>query len=126
VHRPIFTYLAAFAWILGWGVFGLPRRRISVTPRWERLDWFAVFYANPVDMVLNFVYYVAFGIIATRLGATPRLAIILAALLSATTEFSQLFSRSRYPSLVDLLVNTAGAAAGVALIYALQRRPVRA
>jgi glycopeptide antibiotics resistance protein len=125
VPRRIADYFFAFLWILGWGVFGFPRRRLSVAPRFDRLDWVTLFYVNPRDVLLNFAYYVLFGIIATRLGVRPPIAVGIAALLSALTEFSQLFSRSRYPTITDLVVNTAGAFAGILLVQALQRRRAR-
>ena len=107
-------WVAACAWLAGCAYFGFPRA-IVAAPRLELVEWAPELH-KPTDMLANFGYYVLFGVVATRLGATPLTAICAAAGFSLLTELSQIFSMSRHPSATDLVVNTAGAVAGVILI----------
>ena len=98
-------------WLLGWAYFGFPRT-LTAAPLLDRMEWIPELH-KPRDMVFNFAYYVVFGLLASKLGARPIVAVIIAAVLSSVTEVSQLFSLSRHPSATDLVVNMAGAFAGV-------------
>jgi glycopeptide antibiotics resistance protein len=108
--------------VWGWLYFGVPRRRLSLTPRFQRLELVPLVEISARDVLFNFAYYVPFGVIATRFGFGPRASIAMAATFSLLTELSQLFSRSRHPSVTDLLINTLGATAGVALMHWVARR----
>jgi VanZ family protein len=74
------------------------------------------------DLVMNFAYYVPMGVLGESFRWPGRTTIVAAALLSALTEVIQVFSRDRYPSVTDVILNTAGAMAGVALIKILRSR----
>jgi VanZ family protein len=108
-------FFATCLWLIGWGYFGFPRRHLTTTPMFQRVEWLPELH-KPLDMLFNLGYYVLFGVLAAKLGARPRVAVGLALSLSAITELSQLFSPSRHPSATDLVVNTAGAMVGVLLI----------
>ena len=100
-------------WLLGWAYFGFPRT-LTAAPLLDRMEWIPELH-KPRDMVFNFVYYVVFGVLASKLGAGPIVAVAVAAALSSVTEFSQLFSLSRHPSATDLVVNMAGRSPGPGL-----------
>ena len=110
--------VAAAVWLLGWAVFGLSIRGLSFTPRFRHINLVPLLHARPVDMLLNFAYYIPLGILATRFGWKPRTVVAVAAVLSAVTELTQLFSRTRFPSTTDWAMNVAGAVAGIAVLYA--------
>ena len=82
---------------------------------------------NWSDLVMNVLMFVPFGFVyqLTRpRGAPPDWprVVILGAALSAAIETAQLFSPTRYTSLLDLATNTAGAALGAWLFARLARR----
>ena len=60
------------------------------------------------EMAANVLLYVPFGAAAYRLFGGRR-TIVLAAVLSALTEYTQLYSHTRIPSTTDLVCNLAGA-----------------
>jgi glycopeptide antibiotics resistance protein len=66
------------------------------------------------EMVANVALYVPLGAAAYRLCGGWR-TLILAAVLSAVTEYTQLYSHTRIPSTTDLVCNLAGAWMGVRL-----------
>lgn len=79
------------------------------------------------DLVMNVVMFVPLGFLfrVTRpRGSTTAwwMALVLGALLSAAIETAQLFSATRYSSLLDILTNTAGAAVGSLLFTRLSHR----
>jgi VanZ family protein len=81
------------------------------------------------DVVINVVAYAPFGffvaLIGTKRGAAARLAAAIAggALLAFAMETTQMFLPTRDASTVDLLSNTAGAAAGAVAALAFNRAP---
>ena len=82
---------------------------------------------NWSDLVMNVLLFVPFGFVyqLTRpRGAPPDWprVVILGAALSGTIETLQLFSPTRYTSLLDLATNTAGAALGAWAFAQLARR----
>ena len=82
---------------------------------------------NWSDLVMNVLMFVPFGFVyqLTRpRGAPPDWprVVILGAAVSGTIEVLQLFSPTRYTSLLDLATNTAGAAVGAWLFARLARR----
>lgn len=113
---------AAAAWLLGWALFGFPWTGATLTPHVERVSWTPFRRVRPVDQVLNFAYYVPVGLLGRAAAFAPLPIVGAAALLSATTEVSQVFSTNRYPSTTDLLLNTGGALAGVILAAAFTSR----
>lgn len=74
-----------------------------------------------MSQALNVVAFVPCGALAVALGLPATTAIGVGAGISMTTEVLQLFSRRRYPSVTDLILNTAGTALG-ALALARQAR----
>ena len=75
-----------------------------------------------VDMVLNFLGFLPFGILLVFAGWSVRTIVLTAACLSVLLELSQLALVGRYTSTTDVLLNALGALAG-ALIA---RRPAAA
>ena len=80
---------------------------------WAAVRWIP-FVSPPIrlrDILPNIVFYVPFGYLFVR--GTGRSviwkAVVGAFLLSAATEFSQVYSHGRFPSTTDLVCNTAGA-----------------
>jgi hypothetical protein len=111
--------IAMGLWLIGWGYFGLPRRRFTPRPRFDRVEWVPFFEAHPRDLILNLLYYFVFGVIAAKLGKRDSLIVACGAALSAATEFSQLFVLRRHPSATDFIANTAGVVLGVMLVRSL-------
>ena len=68
-----------------------------------------------VDILLNVALYVPFGYWLTRWAGRRRagLAVASAGVLSLVTEWTQLYSHSRFPSLTDVTCNVFGALVGV-------------
>jgi hypothetical protein len=95
---------------------------------WRRVGWLP-FLSPPVrlrDIVINTAMYVPFGLFfcgrdrATRLRQV--LIVVAAFALSMTTEASQSYSHSRFPSATDVAANTGGAALGCAIAAVRRRR----
>ena len=91
---------------------------------WARVQWIP-FVSPPIriwDILLNVLFYVPFGFMYVRRSSSRRLwkAVVAAALLSAVTEVSQVYSHGRFPSTTDLICNTVGAYLGA--IWAGPRR----
>lgn len=82
--------------------------------------WANVLGYAPLGALL-FVAQVRFGLPAWR---AALFAVLAAAALSYATELTQQFIPRRVPSLVDWALNSAGAAAGVALAALLDRKSV--
>ncbi len=84
---------------------------------WRRVQWIP-FVTPPVkiiDIVVNVALYLPFGYWFVRWAGRGRSvrALATAALLSLTTEWTQLYSHSRFPSLTDVTCNVIGAGIGV-------------
>jgi glycopeptide antibiotics resistance protein len=84
---------------------------------WSRVQWIP-FVTPPVkviDIVINVLLYVPFGYLFARWrgrrGTT--LAVMCAGTLSLVTEWTQLYSHSRFPSLTDVTCNVCGTLVGV-------------
>jgi glycopeptide antibiotics resistance protein len=91
---------------------------------WARVQWIP-FVSPPIrvsDIVLNTLFYMPFGFMYVRRSASRRIwkAVAAAAVLSALTEVSQVYSHGRFPSTTDLVCNTVGAYLGA--IWAGSRR----
>lgn len=117
---------AVVLWLLGWAVFGLPWTGFPTSPRASRVNLipFRRSTYRRRDLVLNFVYYVPLGIIGAWLGWGSGAILAAATALSGGTELIQIFSRDRYPSVTDVILNVCGATAG--LVFALAVRHIRA
>ena len=93
---------------------------------WARIRWMP-FISPPVrpgDIMGNVLLYVPFGYFAySNSRHRGRLAGVGgAALLSCMTEFTQVFSHGRFPSVQDVLMNVVGGAIGVALAASSSRQ----
>jgi glycopeptide antibiotics resistance protein len=111
------------AWLLAWAFFGLPWSGLAAEPRVDDIWWGLAIAPGRralTDVLLNVAFYVPFGILAGRAAAWPA-ALAAAALLSLFTEAAQLYSETRFPAIVDLVFNTAGAALGIALARLRER-----
>lgn len=86
-------------------------------PHWMRIRW-VPFVSPPVgaaDVIANVLLYVPFGYFAGRFFRDRRwvTGIVGAALLSCSTEMTQVFGHGRFPSVQDLSMNVLGAAIGI-------------
>jgi glycopeptide antibiotics resistance protein len=113
---------ALFVWLLGWALFGLPWTTFRLRPRMRNVSLVPLRRTRRRDQLLNFIFYVPFGVIGAGLGWPAGLVMASAAGLSAATELLQMFSSERIPSSTDLLLNTAGAIVGLALAVAVTAR----
>ena len=97
--------------VVPWGAF-------EPHAHWERMEWIP-FVSPPVDLgdvIGNVIFYVPYGILVGREAAERRGAFLLvtasATVLSLVTEFTQIFSNSRFPSMTDVACNVIGACIG--------------
>jgi VanZ family protein len=113
---------AAYIWLVGWAIFGLPWTGVTSRPSWHRraLSPLRRSRRRRMDAALNFTYYVPLGIIGMGLGWGAGPTALAAAILSGTTELIQIFARYRYPSLVDVMMNVGGAVAGIGVALAVR------
>jgi glycopeptide antibiotics resistance protein len=108
------------AWLVVILVVVTPWRTHQDHAHWNRVRW-VPFISPPVrvgDILGNIMLYVPFGLFygAGRHGRPAlRSGIAQALIVSTSTELTQLFSHSRFPSAQDILMNVAGAAAGMTL-----------
>jgi len=107
-------------WFAGWAIFGLPWTGFTPRPRFHRVS-LVPFRTRRRDQFLNFVYYVPLGIVGILMGWAPGLVAAAAAALSGITEALQVFSTNRFPSTTDLVLNTAGAVLGIAIVATLRQ-----
>ena len=97
-----------------------PWRSFQDHAHWENIRWLP-FVSPPVrvvDIVGNVLLYVPFGyfVVANHPAAQRwRQGVLLAVLLSCATEYSQIWSHGRIPSVQDVLMNVLGAAVGIQL-----------
>jgi VanZ family protein len=95
----------------------VPWRSLQSHPHWARIRW-VPFVSPPVravDILGNILLYVPFGYFACLHSRRHAWlwGVAGAALLSGTTEVTQIFSHGRFPSLQDVLMNVLGAVLGV-------------
>jgi glycopeptide antibiotics resistance protein len=118
MSRTWFLFLATVAIIIGltcpWD--------LQNHPHWQKVAWvpFVTGLVRPVDLLGNVVLYFPFGLFLPVRQRRARLLIVpvLAALLSASLELSQVWSHWRFPSATDVTMNVAGSLAG-AVVRAL-------
>lgn len=114
------------AWVLLVGVLVVPWYGLQDHAHWDRVAWVPFFSPpyRPGDVVLNLLLYLPLGAAtATRSGNAFRRALLLAALLSLATEWSQVYSHGRIPSMTDVVANVAGAGAGALAILGRLNSP---
>jgi glycopeptide antibiotics resistance protein len=94
----------------------LPWRSFQNHTHWDSVQWIP-FVSPPIrvrDIVGNIALYVPFALFyRQQFRGSALVCIGWAFLLSLTTEASQLYSHSRFPSVQDVLMNTIGATVGV-------------
>jgi glycopeptide antibiotics resistance protein len=97
-------------------------------PHWDRIGW-TPFGSPPLrarDMLANVALYIPLGLwhprslVAMRRDFLQAMAWALA--VSAATEATQIFSHGRFPSMTDVVMNVVGAALGVFIALAVNRR----
>ena len=105
-------------WILVIVAIVAPWRDFQNHTHWSNVVWIP-FVSKPWrigDAIANVLLYLPFGYLyarqSRRHGAGWR-AIVFAAVLSLSTEYAQLYSHSRFPSLTDVTCNLLGAYAGL-------------
>ena len=104
----------------------LPWTSFQSHTHWQRVAWIP-FVSPPVrDVVANVLLYVPWGYLFVRQMPYARrhiwIVVMLAAVLSFSTEASQLYSHGRFPSATDLICNIFGALAGAT--YARSRSSI--
>jgi glycopeptide antibiotics resistance protein len=124
VPRRRFVHLALCTLVIV--AIVVPWRSLQTHPHWLRIRW-VPFVSAPVglgDIIGNVLLYVPFGYFAgSYFGRRGWLmGLVGATVLSCTTEFTQIWSHGRFPSLQDVLMNVSGAAVGMALPYASRRK----
>lgn len=85
---------------------------------WSRVQWipFVTPPVRVVDVALNVALYVPFGYLfqlARRVRRPSWRILACAAALSVVSEWTQLYSHSRFPSATDLMCNLGGACLGM-------------
>lgn len=96
---------------------------------WARVGWWP-FLSPPVrlrDLVLNLLLYMPFGVFFVR--QFPRRgwavvgALVAGCCLSLATEATQVYSHGRFPTMTDVVMNSAGALVGGVAARMLSRFP---
>jgi glycopeptide antibiotics resistance protein len=103
------------AWALAWAGFGIPWTGMTIHTHWGVIRWSMIPSRRTIDdAILNLLFYIPLGM----LGRTFQRAGVIIAVgfaCSITTELIQVFSHTRTPTLLDLVMNTGGTIVGVAL-----------
>lgn len=105
--------IAAACWLMAWAFVGLPWRSFTAEPSLQRVQIVPFRDGSARTHVLNVVAFVPWGAVGWGLGWSATRVVLSGAAVSTGTELLQLFSRRRYPSVSDVLLNTLGTAAGV-------------
>jgi glycopeptide antibiotics resistance protein len=112
--RPTMILRIAFVgWLCIWAWIGLPWQSFQSTPSFQRVEWVPFAIKGAQTQVLNFLAFVPLGILGTCLGWRPGTILLVAVGVSGVTELLQVFSATRFPTATDLILNTAGALAGM-------------
>jgi glycopeptide antibiotics resistance protein len=111
----------AVLWLTAWAFVALPWRSFSPVPSTRNIRLVPFQDGNVVAHALNVAAFVPWGAIAGAGRWSAQRAISSGAAISAVTEAIQIFSRRRYPTTTDLILNTAGAALGVGAIRLVRR-----
>ena len=106
------------SWVAVIAIAVVPWTDFQNHTHWRRVQWIP-FVTPPikiVDIVINVLLYIPFGYFYAqqrpgRRGNIWR-ALVIAAALSIFTEWTQLYSHSRFPSLTDVTNNLIGTAIG--------------
>ena len=103
------------------GATTLPWSDYTGHSHWDHVRWMP-FCERPLvatDIVLNVILFVPFGFLLMWAGSTARsarratLTLILAAALSISAEYFQVYCHNRIPSATDVCTNVLGAGLGI-------------
>jgi glycopeptide antibiotics resistance protein len=118
IRRRTATLAALLVWILFIVAIVVPWSNLQDHTHWGKVAWIP-FVSPPIkltDIIDNALLYVPLGYWYRRLFRGPValcLGVALAAMLSVSTEASQLFSHWRFPSATDVTMNLLGACGGL-------------
>jgi hypothetical protein len=102
-------------WGIAWAGFGIPWNGMTNHAHWGVIRWSLIPRLRSIDdAILNFLFYIPLGMLGHR-SHSAGVIIALGFGCSLTTELIQVFSHTRTPTLLDVVVNTAGTIVGVAL-----------
>ena len=113
---------AAVLWLVGWAFVGLPWRSFSAQPSFRNVRLVPFEGGSRVAYVLNVLAFVPCGMIGVGLGWSASRAVLSGTAISVSTEFLQLFSRRRFPTTTDVILNSLGTAIGAGLGAAGRRQ----
>jgi len=112
------TWIRFWLWV-GFIVLAVtPWEDLQNHSHWRRVQWipFVTPPVKPIDIVVNVLLYLPFGYWFAQLRGGRRGqvwgAVVAAAMLSLATEWTQLYSHSRFPSMTDVTNNLIGTALG--------------
>ena len=110
-------------WGIAWAGFGIPWNGMTNHAHWGVIRWSLIPRLRSIDdAILNFLFYIPLGMLGRRSHSAGAI-IALGFACSLTTELIQVFSHTRTPTLLDVVVNTAGTIVGVALQSRIHSRP---
>jgi glycopeptide antibiotics resistance protein len=109
-------------WGLAWAGFGIPWTGMTNHAHWGVIRWSLIPPRRSIDdVILNFAFYIPLGMLGRRFRSGGAI-IAIGLACSLTTELIQVFSHTRSPTLLDVIVNTAGTIVGVGLQSRIQSR----
>jgi glycopeptide antibiotics resistance protein len=113
-RNPPLIFLAL--WSAAITALVVPWQTFQNHPHWARIRW-VPFLSAPVtarDIVGNVLLYMPFGYFVNLSSRHHRWLVCVSAavFLSCSTEATQIFAHSRFPSVQDVLMNVLGAAIG--------------
>ena len=112
--------LALVVWMVLWAYVATPWRSFQPRPSFQNVELVPFADGSIRGHVLNTLAFVPLGVIGGGLGWTSSAAVMIGASASGTTEFLQLFSTRRHPSVTDLILNITGTLIGIALAGGLR------
>jgi len=107
-RAPLWVWWIPIVWALSF-----PWSGFTAHPQWSRVHLvpFEDPADRPHDVIANVALFVPFGYSFARRGPWWK-AVVVAALVSATAEATQLFGTSRFPSATDVAAGVIGAGLG--------------
>jgi glycopeptide antibiotics resistance protein len=109
-------------WGLAWAGFGIPWTGMTNHTHWSVIRWSLIPSRRTIDdAFLNFLFYIPLGMFGRTFGRAGAI-IATGFVCSLTTELLQLYSHTRTPTLLDVVMNTAGTIVGVALQSRIRAR----
>lgn len=128
--RPLWALFSLFVVYLTTIPFTFGPESLDIAARLQRVNWHPLGMGrSPLDVgdiVQNILLFMPFGflgyisLVDKRSPVKLALIVLLGANLSALVEFLQIFTLTRFSALSDVLCNTLGTAAGVAIAYRMR------